>query len=73
MMFGGAVTGALCMAFGATSRAPHGGIFVLFAIDNKLGFVIALVAGTVAAALAVVAAKQFIKAGAKPEPELVTA
>ncbi|MDN4516451.1 PTS fructose transporter subunit IIABC [Mycolicibacterium austroafricanum] len=73
MMFGGAITGALCMAFGATSRAPHGGIFVLFAIDNKLGFVIALVAGTVAAALAVVAAKQFIKAGAKTEPELVTA
>src|SRR5690606_36994230 len=36
MMFGGAITGALCMAFGATSRAPHGGIFVLFAIDNKL-------------------------------------
>lgn len=73
MMFGGAVTGALCMAFGATSRAPHGGIFVLFAIDNKLGFVIALVAGTVAAALAVVAAKQFIKSGAKAEPELVAA
>ncbi|QZT62983.1 PTS fructose transporter subunit IIABC [Mycolicibacterium austroafricanum] len=73
MMFGGAITGALCMAFGATSRAPHGGIFVLFAIDNKLGFVIALVAGTIAAALAVVAAKQFIKAGAKTEPELVTA
>ena len=73
MMFGGAITGALCMAFGATSRAPHGGIFVLFAIDNKLGFVIAIVAGTIAAALAVVAAKQFIKPGAKAEPELVAA
>ncbi|MDZ4267532.1 MAG: fructose-specific PTS transporter subunit EIIC [Mycobacterium sp.] len=73
MMFGGAITGALCMAFGATSRAPHGGIFVLFAIDNKLGFVIAIVAGTIAAALAVVAAKQFIKPGAKAESELVAA
>ncbi|MEH3139476.1 MAG: fructose-specific PTS transporter subunit EIIC [Mycobacterium kyogaense] len=74
MMFGGAVTGALSMAFGATSRAPHGGIFVLFAIDNKLGFVIALLAGTVAAAAAVVAAKQFIKPGAKKaERELVAA
>lgn len=72
MMFGGAITGGLCMAFGATSRAPHGGIFVLFAIDNKLGFLIALVAGTIAAALAVVVAKQFIKAGDKAEPELVT-
>ncbi len=74
MMFGGAITGALSMAFGATSRAPHGGIFVLFAIDNKLGFVIALLAGTVAAAVAVVAAKQFIKPGAaKSERELVAA
>ncbi|MEW5811891.1 MAG: fructose-specific PTS transporter subunit EIIC [Actinomycetota bacterium] len=73
MMFGGAITGALSMAFGATSRAPHGGIFVLFAIDNKLGFVIALLAGTVAAAVAVVAAKQFIKPGAdKAERELAT-
>ncbi|KGI66214.1 fructose-specific PTS transporter subunit EIIC [Mycolicibacterium rufum] len=74
MMFGGAVTGALSMAFGATSRAPHGGIFVLFAIDNKLGFVIALLAGTVAAAVAVVAAKQFIQPGAKKaERELAAA
>ncbi|GAB3220289.1 PTS fructose transporter subunit IIABC [Mycolicibacterium hippocampi] len=71
MMFGGAITGALCMAFGATSRAPHGGIFVLFAIDNKFGFIIAILAGMVAAALAVVAAKQFIKPGAKQESELV--
>lgn len=61
MMFGGAITGALCMAFNAGSRAPHGGIFVLFAIDNRLGFVISIVAGMVAAALAVVAAKQFAK------------
>ncbi|MGB2923633.1 MAG: fructose-specific PTS transporter subunit EIIC [Mycobacterium sp.] len=73
MMFGGAITGALCMAFGATSRAPHGGIFVLFAIDNKFGFIIAILAGMVAAALAVVAAKQFIKPGAKQESELVAA
>ena len=35
--------------------------------------VIAIVAGTIASALAVVAAKQFIKAGAKDERELVTA
>jgi PTS system fructose-specific IIC component len=67
MMFGGAITGALSMAFGATSRAPHGGIFVLFAIDNKLGFVIALLAGMVAAAVAVTAAKEFIKPSVKAE------
>jgi PTS system fructose-specific IIC component len=75
MMFGGAITGALSMAFGATSRAPHGGIFVLFAIDNKLGFVIALLAGMIAAAAAVIAAKEFIKPGIKAEdaPALATA
>lgn len=72
MMFGGAITGALCMAFGTTSRAPHGGIFVLFAIDNKLGFVIAIVAGMITGALAVVAAKQFIKPGADTASEPVS-
>ncbi|MGN6446935.1 PTS fructose transporter subunit IIABC, partial [Amnibacterium sp.] len=33
-LIGGAITGALVMAFGVTSRAPHGGIFVFFAIDS---------------------------------------
>ncbi len=60
MMAGGAVTGALCMAFGVTCRAPHGGIFVLFAIEHRLGFLIALVAGMLVSAAAVIAAKQFI-------------
>ena len=73
MMFGGAITGALTMATGVTLRAPHGGIFVFFAIGNLLWFVISLAAGTIAAAFAVVAAKQFIKPGAKAEAELVAA
>ena len=73
MMLGGAVTGALCQGFGVTLRAPHGGIFVFFAIGNLLWFMIALVAGTVVAAFAVVAAKQFIKPGAKSESDLVAA
>ena len=33
MMAGGAVTGALIMAFDVTQKAPHGGIFVFFAIN----------------------------------------
>ena len=41
--------------------------------DVLLWFVIALVAGTVVAAFAVVAAKPFIKPGAKAEAELVAA
>ncbi|BBY99092.1 PTS fructose transporter subunit IIABC [Mycolicibacterium fallax] len=58
MMAGGAVTGALVMAFDVTSKAPHGGIFVIFAIGNVLGFVLALAAGTVVGAIAVILAKQ---------------
>lgn len=59
MMFGGAITGALTMATGVTLRAPHGGIFVFFAIGNLAWFVIATLIGAAAGALAVIAAKQF--------------
>jgi fructose PTS system EIIBC or EIIC component len=67
MMFGGAITGALCMATGVTSRAPHGGIFVFFAIGNLAWFIVAILAGTVAGALAVIAAKEFIKPSVEAE------
>jgi PTS system fructose-specific IIC component len=58
-MVGGALTGALCMAFNVTSQAPHGGIFVFFAIGNLLMFVISIIAGTIVSALAVVALKRW--------------
>ncbi|MDN6199398.1 PTS fructose transporter subunit IIABC [Corynebacterium flavescens] len=58
MMVGGAVTGALSMAFGVISRAPHGGIFVFFAIDPIWGFLVSLAAGIVVSAVAVIAMKQ---------------
>ncbi len=57
MMAGGAVTGALSMAFGVGSKAPHGGIFVLFAIDPIWGYVASIVAGTIVSALIVTALK----------------
>lgn len=57
IMAGSAVTGALAMGLDVGMRAPHGGIFVLFAADNKFGFLIALVAGTLVAAAAVIALK----------------
>ncbi|MET8831536.1 fructose-specific PTS transporter subunit EIIC [Streptomyces sp. NPDC004610] len=44
-MAGGAVTGALSMAFGATLRAPHGGIFVVPLIGNPFLYLVALAAG----------------------------
>ncbi len=58
MMAGGAVTGAISMALNVGSRAPHGGIFVFFAIQNFLGFLIAIVAGMVVACALVVLLKQ---------------
>ena len=75
MMAGGAVTGALIMAFDVTLKAPHGGIFVFFAIGHLAWFLISLVAGTLVAAVAVVAAKQFAKPkiDAETSPELVAA
>ena len=59
IMAGSAVTGGLAMATEVTLRAPHGGIFVLFAVGNVIGFLIALVAGVLVAAGLVVVLKQF--------------
>jgi PTS system fructose-specific IIC component len=60
-MLGAATTGALTMAWGVTSKAPHGGIFVFFAMENVLGFVVAIVIGTVISALAVIALKRYVR------------
>ncbi len=60
MMVGGAVTGALSMLLGVGLRAPHGGVFVLFAFDpisSIAGFFISLIAGTLAAAAMVILLK----------------
>ena len=58
-MIGGAVTGAISMAAGVGSKAPHGGIFVFFAIDNFLMFVVAIAAGTVVSAFAMIGLKRW--------------
>jgi len=57
IMAGSAVTGALSMGLDVSLRAPHGGIFVLFAVGGIASFMIALVAGTLVAAALVVVAK----------------
>ncbi|MFE1953949.1 fructose-specific PTS transporter subunit EIIC [Streptomyces sp. NPDC059524] len=56
-MVGGAVTGALSMAFGCTLRAPHGGIFVVPLIGNALLYLIAIAAGVCVSTALVVALK----------------
>lgn len=57
LMAGSAVTGALSMAFGATSRAPHGGIFVVPLIGNPFLYLVAIIIGTVVTAVLVITLK----------------
>ncbi|WP_030482379.1 PTS fructose transporter subunit IIABC [Nocardioides aequoreus] len=64
IMLGSAVTGAISMAGDVTLRAPHGGIFVLFAVGNILWFLVALVIGTLVATASVVALKQLASSSA---------
>ncbi|MGF0316993.1 PTS fructose transporter subunit IIABC [Nocardia fluminea] len=61
MMVGGAVTGGLIMATDVTLSAPHGGIFVFFAIGQLAWFVVSLVAGTLVAAACVTLAKELTR------------
>lgn len=55
---GSAAAGALSMAFGCGSRAPHGGIFVVGIIENAPMFVAALAVGSVLAMLGIVLLKR---------------
>ncbi|MEV6320007.1 fructose-specific PTS transporter subunit EIIC [Nocardia sp. NPDC051787] len=74
MMAGGAVTGALIMTTGTTLSAPHGGIFVFFAVGHILWFLAALAAGTLVGALCVTVAKELVRPrAAAPAPAIVTA
>ncbi|MEU2438287.1 PTS fructose transporter subunit IIC, partial [Streptomyces rubradiris] len=56
-MAGGALTGALSMAFGATLRAPHGGVFVVPLIGSPLLYLVAIAAGVCVTAALVVLLK----------------
>ncbi|GGA69220.1 PTS lactose transporter subunit IIC [Pseudoclavibacter endophyticus] len=67
---GGAVTGAITMGMGVTSQAPHGGIFVFFAIGNVLWFVLAVLIGAVVTALVTMGLK--IVTGRRAEPDTAT-
>ena len=48
---GSAVAGAVTALFGCACPAPHGGIFTFVVVDKPLGYIIALIAGSVAGAL----------------------
>ncbi|WP_333617962.1 PTS fructose transporter subunit IIABC [Dietzia sp.] len=61
MMLGGATTGALSMAFSVESYAPHGGVFVFFAISPFVMYLLAILAGVAVSTVAVVVAKSIGK------------
>ncbi|MFC9097304.1 fructose-specific PTS transporter subunit EIIC [Streptomyces sp. NPDC057072] len=75
-MVGGAVTGALSMSFGATLRAPHGGIFVVPLIGNPFLYLVAIAAGVCVTTALVVVLKgmrrQSHEAGGKQAPGAAT-
>lgn len=50
-LIGSAVGGALSMVFGCELMAPHGGLWVVAVISNPLGYVAALVIGSVVTAV----------------------
>ncbi|MFU9136490.1 PTS fructose transporter subunit IIBC [Erwinia tasmaniensis] len=66
---GGALTGAISMAVGAKLMAPHGGLFVLLipgAITPVMGYLMAIIVGTLVAGLSYAILK-------RPESELAKA
>jgi PTS system fructose-specific IIC component len=62
MMAGSAATGALSMVFGATSLAPHGGIWVIGLIGKPGLWAVAIVAGIAVSATCLIALKSVRRA-----------
>lgn len=71
---GAATTGAIAMGSGVISQAPHGGVFVMFAMQGTWPmFLVSIVVGVIVSALVVIALKRFVRRTpvAAAEPELV--
>jgi PTS system fructose-specific IIC component len=68
IMLGSAVTGGLSEALDVSVRAPHGGIFVIFAVSHVLGYLISLAAGVAVGAFAVIA----LKSTTRSDPDVAT-
>src|SRR6185437_7683919 len=57
IMLGSATTGAIVAAGGVQAKAPHGGVFVFFAISGVVTWLLAIAIGAVVGAAAVIVAK----------------
>jgi PTS system fructose-specific IIC component len=69
IMIGSATTGAIVAAAGVQAQAPHGGIFVFFAIKGILVWLLAILIGAVVGAVAVIVAKSIGRPKAEDVPE----
>src|SRR3954454_4552694 len=69
IMIGSATTGAIVAASGVQAKAPHGGIFVAFAITGLLVWLLAIVIGAVIGAVAVIVAKSIGRKQVEEAPE----
>ena len=69
MMLGGATTGAIVAVLDIEARAPHGGVFVFFAISNFLLWLLAIAVGAVVGGIAVTVAKSIGRTDAEDAPE----
>lgn len=58
IIIGSAITGGLSMLFGVASPAPHGGIFVIALLTNPLGFLGAILIGSIVGAMILSALKK---------------
>lgn len=61
-MVGAGLTGSLIMSFNVVSQAPHGGVFVFFAMNNTWPlFLLATLIGTLVSAGLVIVLKKFVR------------
>ena len=69
-MLGGAVTGGLSMALALKSHAPHGGVFVFFAIDDPVLWILTILIGAAITGFTLVALKRFVRPGGRRRAEV---
>ena len=60
-MFGSAVAAVVAMLGGVGDHAPHGGPIVLPVVDNRIMYVVAILAGTLVTAAAILAVKTWTR------------
>jgi len=67
IMLGSMAAAVIAMLGGVGDHAPHGGPIVLFVVDNRIAYVVAIVVGTIVTAVAITLLKSLTR---KRAPEL---